>query len=78
MEAAESERRVYRPELSRRMGLSNEWIRQLERKGKIKKAKYDEGSRRGYWLESEVRAIVSGKPASIPERPAAPCEDHGP
>ncbi|MDZ4778257.1 MAG: hypothetical protein SGJ23_15860 [Alphaproteobacteria bacterium] len=54
------DRRVYRPELSRRLGLSTEWIRQLERKGRIARARYDEGSRRGFWLETEVRAIVAG------------------
>jgi hypothetical protein len=64
------ERRVYRDEMSQRMGRSKEWIRELERRSKIPKARYDEGSRRGYWLESEVIKILAGK-APAAERVAA-------
>ena len=64
----EIDRRVYRPELSRLTGWGVTWLRSLEKSGKIPAGRIDEGGKRKWWPESEVRAIVAG---SSPEKTKA-------
>jgi hypothetical protein len=54
-------RRVYVPELKARTGYSSEWLRQLERNGRIPKARVDPGGKRKFWLDDEADKIVAGE-----------------
>ena len=68
MDGESFERRIYRPELAKLMGFSPEWIRRLERDGRLPASRRDVGGRRVFWLASEVAQIVAGKPVAAPEK----------
>jgi predicted DNA-binding transcriptional regulator AlpA len=55
------DRRVPAAELAALLGFTPEWLRRLERMGRIPKARRDPGSRRKWWPLSEVQSIVAGR-----------------
>lgn len=63
------DRRVYRREFEQVSGWGTTWIRTLEKQGKIPAGRVDEGGKRKWWPESEVRAIVAGR--TVPATEAA-------
>jgi hypothetical protein len=70
-EMARPRRRVYKPELKRRTGWGDTWIRQLEKNGKIPEGRTDPGGKRKFWFDDEADAIVSGCAAPANPRTAA-------
>lgn len=56
----ELDRRVYRRELEKLTGWRATWIRTLEKRGRIPAGRVDEGGKRKFWLESEVREMIAG------------------
>jgi hypothetical protein len=65
------DRRVYRPELQKLLGVGPTWLRTLEKAGKIPSGRQDVGAKRKWWLASEVRAIVAGQHVRAPEKQPA-------
>lgn len=57
----ELDRRVYKPELKRILGVGETWLRSLEVAGKIPPGRTDPGGKRKFWLASEVQRIVAGQ-----------------
>lgn len=57
------ERRVYDRELEQLTGWGPTWIRTLERRGVIPKARTDPGGKRRWRPLSEAKAIVEGRTA---------------
>ena len=60
MDETKASRRVYKAELMRRTGYGDTWLRELEKRGRIPKARCDPGGKRLFWLDDEADAIVRG------------------
>jgi hypothetical protein len=56
----EHSRRVYAREFKARLGCGDTWLRELELRGQIPKARKDPGGKRKWWTEAEVEAVVRG------------------
>jgi hypothetical protein len=57
----EPTRRVYARELKQRLGFSDTWLRELEKRGRIPPGRRDPGGKRKFWFDDEVDAIVNGE-----------------
>ena len=60
MNTTKRSRRVYTAEFKARLGVGDTWLRELERRGRIPRARKDPDAKRKWWPDDEVDAVVAG------------------